>query len=44
MNINLAGAEVLYALVAALGVVKVGECVLTGPGTAVLAEMMEKDV
>ncbi|KAH8903114.1 hypothetical protein BR93DRAFT_961933 [Coniochaeta sp. PMI_546] len=41
---TLVGAEVLYALVATLRAVKVGECVLTGPDTAMLAEILEKDV
>ncbi|KAB5586240.1 hypothetical protein GE09DRAFT_907236, partial [Coniochaeta sp. 2T2.1] len=41
---TLVGAEVLYALVATLRAVKVGECVLTGPDTRMLAEILEKDV
>jgi hypothetical protein len=41
---NLTEAEALYALVAVLRTVKVGQCVLTGPDTAMLAGIMEKDV
>ncbi|KAJ9150095.1 hypothetical protein NKR19_g5407 [Coniochaeta hoffmannii] len=41
---KLTRAEALYALVAVLRAVKVGQCVLSGPDTGMLAEIMEKDV
>ncbi|KAB5542495.1 hypothetical protein GE09DRAFT_1175738 [Coniochaeta sp. 2T2.1] len=41
---KLTRAEALYALVAVLRTVKVGQCVLGGPDTSLLAEIMEKDV
>lgn len=37
-------AEALFALVAALRAVKVGQCVLMGSDTGMLAEILEKDV
>ncbi len=41
---NLGEAEMLYAIVAALRTVKVGQAILTGPDTRMLTEIMEKDV
>lgn len=41
---ELTRAEALYMLVAVLRTIKVGECVLTGPDTALLADILEKDV
>jgi len=41
---QLTRAEALYALVAVLRAVKVGQCVLNGPDTGMLAEIMGKGV
>lgn len=41
---GLTEAEVLYALVAVLRTVKVGQCILSGPDTRMLIEILEKDV
>lgn len=44
VELELDEAEVLYALVATLRTIKVGQCVLTGPDTRMLIEIFEKDI